>query len=178
VPYFIDLDQQQVVVLPPGRDGGPRLSPIDNAVAGECELVHGQPLSGGQVSALRAGDVERFRAAGGHVSTISRPTRFDHVADRADHADGSSDSRSDVTQRAYDVASFVEKACWWPVALTLLLGIFIALHGRTTPLGTEQHPYVLVGLLTATIGAFQWVVVAMVALYVRHSTQPSAARVD
>jgi hypothetical protein len=60
----------------------------------------------------------------------------------------------------------------------VVLGFFIGLHTRTTVLGTVEHPYVFAGLLTATIGAFQWVVVAMVAIYVRHRTQPPPRTVD
>ena len=165
MPYFIDLDQQQIVVLPPGREGGPRLALIDTELATQLQLTHGQPLTAEQVSALNAGNAVLYWAAtnttGARPTTVSMP-------------DGSqrSDPRSLITQRAFAVANVVEVVGWALLIISVLAGLLIATSSRTDPFnGSTDHPNVGIGVLTMLVGPIQALMIVMVATYIKSRTE-------
>jgi hypothetical protein len=170
VPYFIDLDQHQIVVLPPGRLGGPELVPVDTDLATELALSHGQGLTNDQITALREANATKFRFASSAPGTPSATTS------PATTSPAATDPRSEITRRAFAVANVVEAAGWILLVLSVIAGWIIATSTRTNPFdGSTDHPYVGAGLATIVVGAVQALMIVMVATYIKSRTERPAS---
>jgi hypothetical protein len=168
VPYFIDLDQHQIVVLPPGRAGGPDLVPVDTDLATELALSHGQGLTNDQITALREANATKFQFASSAPSTPGGATSPAATAP-------ANDPRSEVTRRAFAVANLVEVFGWLLLFLSAIAGLLIATSTRTNPFdGSTDHPYVGAGLATFVLGTFQALMIVMVATYIKSRTERPA----
>lgn len=169
VPYFIDLDQHQIVVLPPGRLGGPELVPVDTDLATELALSHGQGLTNDQITALREANATKFRFASSAPGT---PSGTNSPAATAP----ATDPRSEITRRAFAVANVVEAVGWILLVLSAIAGCIIATSTRTNPFdGSTDHPYVGAGLATFVVGAVQALMIVMVATYIKSRTERPAS---
>ena len=165
MPYFIDLDQHQIVVLPPGRLGGPDLVPVDTDLATELALSHGQGLTNDQITALREANATKFRFASSAPGTPSGTTSPAATA-----------PRSEITRRAFAVANVVEAVGWILLVLSAIAGCIIATSTCTNPFdGSTDHPYVGAGLATFVVGAVQALMIVMVATYIKSRTERPAS---
>ena len=80
-------------------------------------------------------------------------------------------SRSAAAKRANGVAATVEAIAWFFLGLSVLGGFIIALQTRIDEFGQQERPYALTGISVAVVGAFQALVVIMIATYIRARTE-------
>lgn len=165
MPYFIDIERRQVVVMPPGATPAPGQREVDTNTANATDLRHGQVLTEAQVDALLSASPETFRAAtaqatgtplahGSNAATPNRPRRPQTTAARAN-----------------SVAGVVEGMAWGFLVLSVIFGIVIAAQARTNEFGATEHPFVITGLSVAVAGSFQALVVIMIATYIKARTE-------
>jgi hypothetical protein len=180
MPYFIDTANSEVVVRPPGATAAPGQAIIDGETAAACGLVHGQRLTPEQAQALLDGSPSRFRAllagdtADGTDGTAPASRAEVPSAALPSPAVGSpapTSTRSAAAQRANRAAMIVESVSWIVLILSVVLGVAAALQTRLDIEGQTVHPFVWAGIGIAIGGAFQALVVIMVAAYIQAKTE-------
>lgn len=168
MPFFVDLDQLQVIVRPPGataRDGEVELS---QPIAVQAGLRTGQRLSTEQLDALQRGSIADYRAAGGEVPAapgvpVAGPTP-------------AGPRRRTAKEHAHQIASIVEALAWALMVIGILVGLVLMLQVRDTfdEFGVrDERPYVESGLMLVVGSVFNCLLVVMVAAYIRFRTEPT-----
>jgi ABC-type Fe3+ transport system permease subunit len=166
VPYFIDVASKRVVVLPPGAAASDALLEIDTDTAVACELTHDQPVDEAQIAALVDGSVGDFWSA-----SLRTPGSSSVVAERGRPA-GRVDPRSPIRKRAFAVARAAEAIAWGLLVLSIVVGLLVAFHTSTDlTTGRQGHHSVTAGLVLAFGGAFQCLLVVMIAVYIQSRTE-------
>ena len=165
MPYFIDLERRQVVVMPPGATPVAGQSLVDANTATATDLRHGQVLTEAQVSALLSASPDAFRAATAQATGTRQTPGPSGAA-----ATGPRRPKS-TAARANAVAGLVEGFAWAFLVLSVVGGLVVALQTRLGEFGTNEHPYVGSGLLIAVAGSFQALVVIMFATYIKWRTE-------
>ena len=166
MPYFIDLERRQVVVMPPGTAPAAGQAVVDRYTAEACDLRHGQLLNEAEVTALLDGSPTTFRAAAAQDSTVRAPGPTGRLGDTTAQS-----SRSAAAKRANGVAATVEAISWFFLGLSVLGGFIIALQTGIDEFGQQEHPHVLTGIAVAVGGVFQSLVVIMIATYIQARTE-------
>jgi hypothetical protein len=177
MPYFIDTANLEVVVRPPGAVAGQGQAVIDGETAAACGLTHGQKLTADQAQALLDGSPSRFRALLAGDATgdaAAQPSSDTPPAQFRTPATGPSPTgtlRSPAAQRANRAATIVEVVSWIVLILSVVSGVAIAAQTRIDSNGETAHPFVWTGIGVAIGGAFQALVVIMIAAYIEAKTE-------
>jgi hypothetical protein len=166
VPYFIDVASKRVVVLPPGATAPTAFAEVDIDTAVACEITHDQSVDDAQIAALVDGSVSDFWSASSGTPRSSIPG-----ADRGRTA-GRVDLRSPIRRRAFAVARATEAIGWGLLVLSIAVGLLVAFHSTTDPItGRRGHDSLTAGLGLAFGGAFQCLLVVMLAVYIQSRTE-------
>ena len=167
MPYFIDIERRQVVVMPPGATSTPGQIFIDAEIAAASDLHPGQVLTEAQASALLDGSPIEYRAASPQAPPLPSP----RPAETQTGSQRSRPTRSATAARASGVAGVVEGMAWFFLVASVLGGILLTVQTRTDAFGFKDHPYVVAGVTIAIGGAFQALVVIMIAAYIKARTE-------
>jgi hypothetical protein len=164
MPYFIDIGRNVIVVTAPGHWVSPvqrtTMVEVDRFTAEACGLRHEQTLTDAQVDALRKGSIDEFRL----LTTTP--------ADAQESTPTATARTSSAAQRASTVARLVEFASWVFLVICISVGIGVASVPTTNAItGESEHSNVLAGVAIAIGGAFQALVVIMVATYIIARTE-------
>lgn len=165
--YFVNPRGRHLVVVvvpegsPPPMEAG--MTKVHSQTAIDCDLQDGQRLSPQQFAALRSKSVSGFLGLGVGDDSV------------ASVAQASSPARQSSTmRRAGGVARVVEVVCWLFLVASVVLGIAVAAQTRVNQFtGESDHPFVATGIAMAIFGAFQALVVVMVAAYIRARSESS-----
>ena len=168
--YFVAIQNHTVAIVPPGAKPPRGCIEIDPDMAIVCELRNNQHLSSAQFASLRSKSPSGFRDAG----SMSRTPQVEAPGLDADQPiRASAVRRSNTLQRANGVAGVVEMISWLFLTAAVVLGIVISMQARADGIsGDTGHPFVAYGIGIAVFGAFQALVVIMVATYIQARTEP------